>query len=68
MDKDRTIFINQDNFYIGLGWDSDHDMDASVVIYDKNGVKLDYCYFKNFNYPRNVEKEKVAISHSGDKR
>jgi len=45
---------------MGLGWDSPFDLDASVVLFDKNKVALETVSFQN------LRSQKYGIKHSGD--
>jgi stress response protein SCP2 len=60
--KDHAVILpgNLTHLRIGLGWDTRLDIDASVILYDKNGRESDTIYFgklKNAN---------SSVVHQGD--
>ena len=57
------LFKSGDDIFIGLGWEAPGglDLDASVIITDGAGGKINVVYFNNKSYGD-------SISHSGDNR
>ena len=47
------------NYKFGLGWDTECDVDASIVLLDKNGKLIEIIYYGHLKY-------KGAVIHSGD--
>ena len=45
---------------VGLGWDTTADIDASVILMDKNKKKIDQVWF------RQLKSKDGAVTHSGD--
>ena len=47
-------------FKFGLGWDTRCDVDASIILFDKNGERIDTIYYGHLsNHDR-------SVVHSGD--
>ena len=47
------------NYRFGLGWDTESDVDASIILLDKYGLMIEKVYFGNLDY-------NGAVIHSGD--
>ena len=62
MKKDDAVNIPDSMrvFKIGLGWDTNLDLDCSVLLFDRNGEIFDNICFSN------LRSEDGAVEHSGD--
>ena len=62
--KDDAINLPTDfhHMTLGLGWDTKLDLDASIILLDKDGVLVDQVFFNKL-----VAKD-GSIVHSGDNR
>ena len=62
--------FNSHNIKIGLGWDSKHDMDASLFLFDQNinFIREGIVFYNQIEYPKLASKTERAIFHSGDKK
>jgi stress response protein SCP2 len=47
---------------LGLGWDTKLDLDASIIMLDKNGELIDQVFFNQ------LKSKDSSIVHSGDNR
>ena len=55
-----NIPLSMTSFKLGLGWDTECDIDASVLLLDKKGTLLEKVYFGN------LTSNNGAVVHSGD--
>ena len=60
--KDTILFIPEDmkEIRVGLGWDTKCDIDASIILLDKQGRMVDYVFYGK------KESKNRSIWHSGD--
>ena len=62
--KDQTIFIPKDleEIRVGLGWDTNCDIDASIILLDIQGNLVDFVYYGK------TCTENFSVVHSDDNR
>ncbi|KAL4453633.1 hypothetical protein ABPG74_009529 [Tetrahymena malaccensis] len=62
--KEDFLIINDqianNEIYIGLGWDTECDIDSSIITFDKKGNMLENIYFGN------LKSSNKSIIHHGD--
>ena len=59
-DQALAIPLNLTHLSLGLGWDTDLDLDSSILLLDSSGLVIDQVFYNQ------LSSEDGSVVHSGD--